>query len=437
MSKKILFITAFFYPQNVIASLRTSEWAKYLAKYGYDVTVLTTKKHPFLYPLGLEKNLPDNVSIVEVEFLPKIVKVFFHREKKHQSKKIKSRYASGKVYTLKNLSKYLRNYIGSFVDIHDLWIKPALNKAEKLFEEQHFDFIISSYSPPAAHIIAHKLKLKYPRTIWIADFRDLWAYNHISSAKGILGVLERRKEKKILSNADKIITVSEHLTEIMKNVYKTKEVHTIENGFDPEEFPNWKKNLIPFPKIDNKLTISYLGTIYPQKRDPSILFEAINELIEENIVDKNQVEINFYGNNEKPLEDIIVPNNYNRYNIINIKGFVSRKESIRIQKDSDLLLFLEWNDPSAKGVLTGKLFEYLVSGTPILAVGVSNKNAAGALIEKTNTGKLFLNKEELKKELTNIFKKKEIGFYNPRIEEIEKFSRDKQVKKLISIMEKG
>ena len=299
--KKILVISATFFPQNRNSVLRIGQWVKYLAKYDYEITVLTTKKYPFLGPFDLNEELSEKVQIVEVDFLPEfLVKKLSSSNVTTSSNKI-----SSKIDHIKLFVRKLRKYIGSFFDMYDLWINPALKKAIELQEEKHFDYIISSFSPPAVHIIAHKLKNKFPNIKWIADFRDLWAYNHLITSKGIFKVLERQKERKVISNADAIITVSEFLSEIMARVY-TKQVFTIENGFDPEEFKNWKEIIKPFPEINEKIIISYLGTIYPQKRDPSILFEAVNELIDEKIIRKEQIEINFYGNNRKELVEILI-----------------------------------------------------------------------------------------------------------------------------------
>ena len=113
---------------------------------------------------------------------------------------------------------------------------------------------------------------------------------------------------------------------------------------------------------------------------------------------------------------------------------MSRKESLEIQKKSDLLLFLEWNDPTARGVLTGKLFEYIVSGTPIISLGVTEEHASGKVIKNTKIGNLYNDKNKLKKDLMKIINLKKVFFYNPDIKEIEKYSREKQVKKLIKIM---
>ncbi|SMC09969.1 glycosyltransferase [Nitratiruptor tergarcus] len=430
--KTILFITPLFYPQNQVAVLRIGDWSKYLAKNSYKVIILTSKKYSFMGPFGLEKKLPKNIEIIEVDFLPVFLKKRFNKE---MNKSINNNIENSRFNNIKLFVRKIRNYIGSLFDIYDFWINPALEVAIKIIKKEEVDFIITSYSPPAGIAIAHKLKKIYPSLKWIADFRDLWAYNHIIYAKGIFRIYEKYKEKKLLSNVDKIITVSDPLTNEMKKHYPCKAIFTIENGYDPEEFKNWKNNITFQPKINNKLVISYLGTIYPKKRDPSILFEVINELIEEKIIDKSQIEINFFGDNKNQLEDMIKLKNYNKFGIINIKGFVSREESLRIQKDSDILLFLEWNNPSAKGVLTGKLFEYLVSGRPILGVGITNKNEAGKVIEKTRTGKLFINKNLLKRDLKNIFLNKKIDFYNPDVNEIERYSRDKQILKLIEIIE--
>lgn len=428
--KKILVISATFFPQNRISVLRIGQWVKYLAKYDYEITVLTTKKYPFLGPFDLNEQLPENVQIVEVDFLPK-----FLVKKLSSSNVTTSSNEIDKINHIKLFIRKLRKYIGSLFDMYDLWIRPATKKAIELHKAEKYDYIISSFSPPAVHIVAHRLKNKFPEIQWVADFRDLWAYNHLIAAKGILGILEKNKEKRVIANADAIITVSEYLSDVMKNVYPQKSIYTIENGFDPEEYAEWKERIVAYPPIGDKIVISYLGTIYPGKRDPSILFDVVNELIKENIIQQEQIEINFYGNNKKEINEIIKKKNYNKYGTIHINGFVDRKKSLNIQRESDLLLFLEWNDPSANGVLTGKLFEYLVSATPIVAVGVTDKNAAGEIIKTTQVGELYIHKEKLKKDLSRIMHSKKVFFYNTDIKEIEKFSREKQVKKLVKIMD--
>lgn len=433
--KNILLITTFFYPQNRIPVLRVGQWAKYWSKLGYNVTVLTTKKYSFSGPFGLNVELPESIKIVEVGYIPNFLKNKL--DKPVSKNRYKENVANTETRTsrIKRFVRTLRSYIGSLLDIHDLWIFSATKKGKELFEEEKFDIIISSYSPPAVHIVASKLKLKYPNTIWVADFRDLWAYNHLQSAKGIFGIYEKFKERKTIKNADILVTVSCPLSKELEQQYQNKKVVTVENGFDPEEFPDWKEKLRIVPKINDSIRITYAGTIYPDKRDPSPLFKACNELIEEGYIKREQIILDFYGNNTSELTHIIKKNNSNRFGIINLNGFVSRDEALKAQKESDVLLFLEWNDPSAIGVLTGKLFEYLVSGVPILGVGVDTNNVAGNLIETTKTGKAVLNSEDIKKILKSAFEKKYFDFYTPEIKEIEKYARDKQAKALIDLIQ--
>jgi len=430
MSKNILLVTATFYPQNRISILRVGQWAKYWAMQGHTVTVLTTKKYSFLGPFDEEPPLHKNINVVEVPFLPN-----FMSTKAGNTSAKSDTPPNQNLEILKRYVRFGRKIIGSLFDIYDPWIAPATKKALDLCEDNRYDVIISSYSPPAAHVIAHKIKTKNPTMQWIADFRDLWAYNHIMPAKGPFALYEKRKEKRIISNADIIVTVSDPMSETMKEIYSDKDVVTIENGFDPKEFPLWKENIKKRKRVNDKIEITYTGTIYEGKQNPVPLFEACNQLIEEERLPKEFVSIDFYGNNKRELEDMIAKGNHNRHGIINMHGFVSRKESLSVQNSSDLLLFLEWNDPLAKGVLTGKMFEYTVSGTPILVVGAHTSGAAGTLIEQSGTGKRAVGTEEIKTIIRDIIKTKQISFYNPQINIIEKYRKDNQAKRLLEALD--
>jgi len=435
---RILLITTYFYPQNRIPVLRVAQWAKYWALMGCKVTVLTTRKYGFMGPFGLNESLPSNVEIIEIDYLPKILinKLENRGVESVFDKKVasKTHQKESFVLELKRIFRGLRGYIGSLMDIHDFWVSSATKKGLELLSLKEYDLIVSSYSPPAVHVVAKKLKNKYPDVKWIADFRDPWARNHIQSARGIFALYENYKEKSIIQSADCLVTVSAPSTKELQSHYPDKIVHTIENGFDPEEFPTWKEDLQLERKIDCKIKIVYAGFIYPGKRDPSPLFIACNELIDDGIISKEDIAIDFYGNNKKELDAIIDRIDGNRNNIININGFVTRKKSLQAQKKSDLLLFLEWNDPTARSTLPGKLFEYLVSGVPILAVGVDTKNCSGQLIEETRTGKTALNSNEIKQILKDIYKTKYISFYKPVISKIEKYSRSKQAKAMLNLV---
>ena len=431
--KKILLISASFYPQNKISTLRVGQLAKYWSLLGHDVTVLTCTKYSFLGPFGLEEELPSNINVIEVDFLPTFLVNKYRNINSKFKKSVFNPSSNSSLNILKKIVRSLRNKVGSLFDIHGFWISPAIKIGLKCFEDKDFDLIVSSYSPPAVHVIASELKRKNPQSIWLADFRDPWSNNHINSARGIFKWYEDMKEKKTLTQSDYICTVSDPITNEYSRRYSDKTVFTVENGFDPDEFPNWNVAL----KQKNgttkkKLQITYAGTIYPNKRDPTPLFEACNDLIDDGVITSDEVSINFYGNSDSILNEIISNGDFNRYNIIKLHGFVSRSKSLSVQKNSDLLLMLEWNNPKAIGVLTGKLFEYLASGVPIIAIGVSEHSSIGKIIFKTGTGTCHLTKSDVKNRIIEIINNKYEIEYNKKVEELSKYSRENQARSIIN-----
>jgi hypothetical protein len=429
---KVLLITAFFYPQNVIAVSRVGQWAKYLSRFGHDVTILTTKKYPF-WPLDYHVQMPDNLKIIEVDYLSVLLLRMLGISDNNNAEKVAR---ENKINKLNNLLRFIKYKMLNFLDLHDFWIIPAKKIGLEKAANENFDLIISSYSPGAVHHIAKGIKLKIPKAIWIADFRDLWSKNHLND-KGIFQIIINKiRERECIKYADILTTVSGPLASILKYDYPFKNVHVIPNGYDPEDYSGFGElNNYPvsraFPVI-----ISYTGMIYENKRDPTPLLIAINNLIDAGLIEKNQIMVNFYGPSKLILEKIINLGDYNRHGCIGIYDQVERYKSILIQKKSDILLLLEWSDKSSRGVLTGKLFEYLVSGRPILGVGVHPDSEAGTLIKKTDAGFVSETISDIENFLIDYIKNKSFKLFNPNIEEIKKYSRRNQVKSMLEIVDK-
>ncbi|MDD5334873.1 MAG: hypothetical protein PHS32_14155 [Rhodoferax sp.] len=433
----ILLITCSFYPQNKVSVLRVGQWAKYWALNGHTVTVLTTLKYNFNGPMGLTGNIPSSVRIIEIPFLPNWLENIQNRQDQ-SDRNISSdnnNHGSRIVTFLKKVIRKMRGSVGSLFDIHDLWVKPASCIGKSLLSNEEFDVIISSYSPPAAHKVAHNLKIFAPKVVWIADFRDLWFNNHILSAKGVFRLIEKAIERRTMKGiCNAMITVSKPLTKDLQHRYPAIPVFTLENGFDPEEFPKWRDLIASEVDFGSKLKFCYAGTIYHQKRDPTPLFMAVNELIDDGEISAAQIEISFYGDNRSELSRLISASNANKHDVIRINGFVSRDESLAAQRNSDILLFLEWGDPQAAGVLTGKLFEYIVSGKPVIAIGIDTNNSAGELLQRTGVGICARQIHEIKIIIRQLFKFKHAEFYEPKIDEIGNYARDAQARRLIDLV---
>ena len=185
---------------------------------------------------------------------------------------------------------------------------------------------------------------------------------------------------------------------------------------------------------DNKIRIVYTGTIYKGFQDPTPLFKAVKEI--ENSEYKHllkNLEIIFAGGNKGNLDMIV--ENFQVHNYVKYLGFIKYEDSLRMQRDAHVLLFLEFKSKEQDGILTGKLFEYLFSGTQIWAVGMDEKNSAGKLITESRCGICFgENVELIKSYLINLLTSGQKPVISPNFEILNEFSRKKQAEKLLNLV---
>lgn len=427
---KILIISTFFPPLNSIASLRPYSWAKYWTQSGHDVTVLTTEKQP---DPSLMLYLPNpGFKTIEVAF-PQWLKSL--RKDYNSSNKTTQGPKRNKFKQLAiDFFHYLRFQKGVFhscrmPDISDLWI----NNAYKAIKDKgEWDLVISTAGPYATHLVGHKVKKNKLAKLWIADYRDTWSNNYIYGGLFPFNLIESILEKRILRKADAVTTISAPFADVIAKEFSHPNVHVIENGFDPEDLINIPANSIFLD--DQKFRIVHTGSIYKGRRDPTPLFQAINLLNADpdHYHLLNKLEIIFAGSNQADLQELI--DKYEVGKWVRLIGFVKREDALRMQRDANALLFLPWNDPSVNGVLTGKIFEYLFSLTPILAVGANSLEDSQLLIKNAKAGEALLSVAEIKnyliKHLQHIRKIK--NQLSPEV--LEKYTRKFQAEKLLSIV---
>ena len=431
---KILIISTFFPPLNSIASLRPYSWAKYWSQAGHDVTVLTTEKNKDADDaLSLHLN---GFKIVEVPYpeLIKRLKQDYNSDKKNERK---SDQPAPRNFLKKLLTKffhYLRFDKGVFhscrmPDITDLWVNRAYKSIKS---EGPWDSIISTSGPYTTHLIAHKLKKNDLSKIWIADYRDSWSNNFIYKGIFPFNFIERLVEKHILQKADLVTTISKPFAEMIAKEFNHPNVQVIENGFDIEELENISKSSI-FPD-DDMFRIVHTGSIYKGRRDPSPLFQAIQKIANDpqNSHWLNRLEVIFAGSNQADLQKLI--EQYQVQKWVKIIGQIKHEDALRMQRDAHLLLFLPWNDLSINGVLTGKLFEYLFSGTPLLAVGASALEDSQKLIIDSNAGQALFSVESIKKFLIEHLQKNMKVKHPIAAEVLNKYTRKHQADRLLQLL---
>jgi len=381
--KKVLIITYYFPPDPTIGAQRPFKIAKYLKLYGWEPIILTT-------PYSGQR--PNFCKIIEVVNKRNIL------QKKHSFLKYK------KVAYMENDSTLHRYFVKKFKklikeliyypDDKKAWIAPAVNTTLHKLNHSDLHAIISTSYPTTTHLVAEKLKrkLKIP---WIADLRDPWTQNEYVQKYRIIKFFEKKLEKKTFSKADLLVTVTPNWVEDLKKLHRNKEIVYIPNGYDEDDYQNGEP-----VELTKKFTLTYTGQLYEGKRDPSMLFEVVSELIKRNVLDESLIEIRFFGPEERWLEERI--KKYNLERVVKIYGFVSRQEAIRRQMESQVLLLLLWNNEYEKGVCPGKVYEYFAARRPIIATGGPG-GVVKDLITETNTGRYIMEKKELESAISDYY----------------------------------
>lgn len=261
------------------------------------------------------------------------------------------------------------------------WMKPALAEAlSRAHCSGGFDAVLSTSPPATAHLLALHVKLQ-TRAPWLADLRDLWSDNYAYPWGEWRRSYDRRVEQRVLAAAEGLVTVSEPLAETLRTRYPNR-VSMIPNGFPTDELAT------PGGPLTRTFSITYTGTIYQGKRDPTPLFAAVARLLLEPEFREASFDIRFHGHNVEQtwLRAAIAEHGLERH--VSVGGMLPRHEALALQRESQLLLALDWLDESQPGVYTGKIFEYLAAQRPILSIGPA-ASVVERLLTATRAGRQF------------------------------------------------
>lgn len=363
--KKVLFICKSFAPNNSVASIRPSKWAKYLSKMkGYEISVLK---------LQTSEGINDELLSKDLEYVKKVYNV------PQKCRNAIGYYDDGDSSFWRKINRKvgsLREYAAEWLNTQQNFLEARKYINKKLCYES-WDIIISSSGPFITHMIASTLKKRSKETVWIADYRDPVPIT--LSHNSLLRRISRNRVKGVTKSADAIIGATVGCYANME-IYDVRNCYEITNGFDPEDLLG-----IHEEKAD-KFTLSYTGTIHLQKSDVSIVFKALNELIIEGRIRKDRVAIRYAG--RMTDEFIRQAKMYNVQDIVESYGYVNRKRSLELQKGSHILLLASFNYEHQNDIITGKFYEYLMNRKPIVCTVVGNKKHSRLkqLIDKINCG---------------------------------------------------
>ena len=376
--KKILIIAYYWPPAGGPGVQRWLKFAKYLPEFGVDPIVYVPENPT--YPIideTLINDIPDGITIIKqpINEPYNLASFFSKKDSRTISKGIIPNEKRQSIF--QKLLLYIR---GNFFipDARKNWVKPSINFLSKYIDEQGIDTVITTGPPHSLHLIGLGLKTNLSVN-WIADFRDPWTtigYHKKLRLNAFSKKRHKQLEKKVLNSADLVIVTS-FVTKAEFEDITSKPIHVITNGYDYEK--------IEKPSLDTRFSISHIGTLLSD-RNPEMLWEVLRELTKENNTFKSFLQINLIGNVSKEIIESLEAFELTQY--LNLKGYVAHEEAIKYQRKSQLLLLIEIDSEETRCIIPGKLFEYMVSERPIIAIGPENSDME-QLITETNTGHYF------------------------------------------------
>jgi glycosyltransferase involved in cell wall biosynthesis len=391
---KVLIITYYWPPAGGPGVQRWLKFVKYLPEFDVEPIVYIPENPS--YPLLDEKLLSDvsdkTVILKNKIFEPYALASFLSKNK---TKKL-----GAGIITQKKKQSFIEKamlWIRGNVFIPDarvFWVKPSVKYLKKYIQENNIETIITSGPPHSLHLIGLDLK-KHLNINWIADFRDPWTtigYHKELKLSKWASAKHKALEKEVLTTCDTILVTSPTTKSEFEQI-TNQPIEVITNGYDVEKIE--KKSL------DEAFTLAHIGS-FLSERNPQILWESLSELIDENEAFATYFKLKLIGAVSKEVIQSI--SDYKLDTFVQNLGYVSHEEALIHQRSSQVLLLIEIDSDDTKCIIPGKLFEYMVSERPILAIGPKNSDFEN-IIKLTNTGVFYQYKEknELKSQILSYF----------------------------------
>lgn len=399
--KNVLLLAFYFPPRNHIASYRSGCYAKFLPENGWMPTVVCED-----WPAGRPNYDPEFVGVIPPEV--EVHRVPFDRPRGFCNRVI-----------LRKLTPYLWPHHAPIT-----WWRKARAEVFTLLERKRFDAVWATSDPLVPLALAETASEK-ARLPWVADLRDCFNVQRLGSWYKRPSFAHQ--ERRLCSKADHVVAVSEGLARGLGECIG-REVTVIHNGFDATLLPECP------PARSPVFTIVYAGSLFLPHRDPAPLLQAVELCLKRNLIPRGQIQVQFYGSDPRVIEQAL-PGAEKR---VPMRVFprISHKEMLRVQMAGSVQLLLSHG--SEKGVLTGKVFDYLAAGRPILAVPDDHGEIAG-LLRRTGAGVALTAVEEIARQLVDWYaawKSGEKMVAGRNETEIARYSRRAQAKTLAGILDK-
>ena len=423
MDKKVLIISYYWPPAGGPGVQRWMKFVKYLPEYNIKPILYIPENPNYpIYDYSLNDEVSEKLEIIKnpITEISNII----------SNSKSLNLIRSGNIPNPKEQSLFQRLLFfirgNLFIpDMKILWKNKSIDFIENYLSKTKIDVVITTGPPHSLHLIGYELK-KRLNIKWISDFRDPWVNLNYLNRFHLLPSVKRRHKKlrdKVLINSNSVIVTSEKLKKLYKEI--APNIFKITNGYDYE---------YSTVNIDSKFSISHIGSLYPE-RNPKYLWDIIDEICINNEEFRSNLQINFIGNTSEKIIKYL--SNKTFKSCVKFFDYVDYKRAIEFMCSSQILLMVEVNDNDSSYAIPGKLFDYLNSKRPIIAIGPDNSEVNQILYD-TNAGKFFNYNESinLKLHIENLYNQYEMGSISYDAKNISIYRRKNLTEELSKIINK-
>jgi glycosyltransferase involved in cell wall biosynthesis len=301
------------------------------------------------------------------------------------------------------------------------WLPYLVTAGKQLLAQESFDLIYASAPSFAAFLGAARLS-KRSRVPWVAEYRDPWSRDVYRDLPRWRGPLDAWMEDRTVKSASGVVTVSEPFSNLYRERFG-KPTIAIYNGFDRDSV----SQATDVPTSNPLVSIVYLGILYGGLRDPSRLYHAIRN----SSLSPRDIRVTYYG----PTATEVLPlaKELGVEEFIEIRPRVDYQQSLKIQREADILLLLQ--SPDDPGNVPAKFFEYLAARRPILGLGLE-EGIPAQIINERGAGLYVSDTDILESKLKEWVRAKKTSGSIPAItgDVLSGLSREEQFDKLIDFL---
>lgn len=365
MTRRILFISGYSPPNAPIGAVRNGEIVTHWRNQSFDVRTIAIDIQDMKHGKGTPSSSVHYLPYSEPgHFVTNVVSQFRSRFLRPEDSVTRgSDRANTDVENVPPPSNFIsfrkiyRDLI-MFPDRYRSWITPAVKLALSWSTDWQPDIIYSSGPPQSGHVVASRLSRQLGAP-WIAELRDLWAGNPYEDHHPLIEPFYDTFARRTLSGATACVALT-NLASARIQTLTQKPALVSYNGHNPDDFKDFQ-NVEPLDR--SKLTILHAGIIYPGRRDPTPLFEAIAALGENG----RDIRCLFYHDENGAVARLAKL--FRIEECVEIHDAIPRKEILLLERQVDILLECRWIDSAGDIVIPGKLFEYIGARRPILSIG--------------------------------------------------------------------